>query len=133
MSTTKAKTEYKWAFIKIVHDEMMAKYFTQSWHNFTKGDIIKALVLTKEQRKKIRDGGHHDPGAGYFVPKGAIFLSDAMVSTNISQKEYDKYLKKLGKEIAQKEEELVKMKAQIDGLKATYVEAETQKVLSKDK
>lgn len=125
---SKTKTKPKIVFIKITHNSLMGNLFSGSSFDAQEGDVVRAIHITKEIRERIVADGKPDPGVGYLTVQDRGFVSEAFVSTDISQKDFDDYATKLGSDIDKREEERDKLDKVIAYLKNEYEELICQKL-----
>lgn len=104
------KTKPKVVFIKITHSSLMGNLFSGSSFDGDEGDIVRAIFLTKEMRDSIVSKGKDDPGSGYYIIRDGGFISAAFVTTEISDAEYRKAIRKMEK----KHEEKIEKKKKLD-------------------
>lgn len=111
MSETKTKPKKKAevVFVKILHSSLMGNLFSGSSFDGDTGDVVRAVFLTKEMREKHVGGGYYDTGPGYIILRDHGFINEAFVTTDISDAEYRKAIRKLEKEQSEKIEEKKKI------------------------
>ncbi len=97
-------------FIKILHSSLMGNLFSGSSFDGDTGDVVRALYVTEEMRKKHVADGHYDTGPGYVILRDRGFINKAFATTDISDADYRKAIKKLEKE----QSEQIEKKKKID-------------------
>lgn len=100
MSEVKTKTKKKAdvVFIKILHSSLVGNLFSGSCFDGDAGDVVRAVFLTKEMREKHIADGHYDTGPGYVIIRDRGFINEAFVTTDISDTDYRKAIRKLEEE-----------------------------------
>ncbi len=92
MSKTKIKAE--WVFIKILSSSLLGNFLAQSWHGLDEGEIVKAIAITDEMRKRAKENGGDTLGPGYIIPEWG-FCHEIHATTDITDNDYRKYIRKL--------------------------------------
>lgn len=111
MNETKTKTKKKSnvVFIKILHHSLMGNLFSGSCFDGDTGDVVRALYITEEMRKKHVANGQYDTGPGYIILRDRGFINEAFATTDISDADYRKAIRKLEKEQSKKIDEKKKI------------------------
>lgn len=109
MRETKTKKKTEIVFIKILHSSLMGNLFSGSCFDGDTGDVVRAVYITKGMRERMVKEGKYDTGPGYVILRDKGFVSEAFVTTDISDADYRKAIRKLEKEQSEKIEEKKKI------------------------
>lgn len=87
----------------------MVNLFSGSCFDGDAGDVVRAVYITQGMRDRMVKGGNQDTGPGYIIIRDGGFISEALVTTDISDADYRKAIRNLEKELSTKIEEKKKL------------------------
>lgn len=130
MIKTKPK-KAKIVFIKISHSSLMGNLFSGSSFDGDAGDVVRAVYVTKEIREKLVKDGQYDTGPGYIIIRDRGFINEAFVTTDISDSDYRKAIKKMEEEQVKLIEEKKKIDKSLNWLSRGLVDFRKQRQVEK--